>query len=337
MNPKRSKVGVIIVNWNSFDLLKRCMESLDLQTATITRIVIADNHSQARPAIPPVSARFPTEYLWLDHNTGFAQANNIAITKLADCEWVALVNPDAFPTPHWLEKLLAAAERHPDAGSFAGPTFMDGHPELLDGAGDAYHLTGLPWRTGHGQPREKMPCVEREIFSTCAAAALYRLSALQDVGTFDEDFFCYCEDVDLGFRLRLGGYPALFVPDAEAYHVGSATTGGKHSNTSIYYGHRNMVWVFVKNMPSPLFELLLVPHLLATLIVWLRFTLSGQGKIILRAKKDALKGIPSMWKKRRRIQAARKIPAKEIWKIIVKSPTSRKLLRYKNESKKISV
>jgi GT2 family glycosyltransferase len=112
---------------------------------------------------------------------------------------------------------------------------------VLDGVGDAYHISGLVWRMGHGEPVASFSEQVREVFSPCAAAALYRRSVLLEVGGFDEDFFCYVEDVDLGFRLRLAGHKALSVPDAVVYHVGSATTGGQHSDFAVYHGHRNLV------------------------------------------------------------------------------------------------
>jgi hypothetical protein len=102
------------------------------------------------------------------------------------------------------------------------------------------------------------------------------------------------------------------------YHTGSASTGGKRSSLSVYYGHRNLVWCFVKNMPSPLFWLLLPLHLLMNIlsIPWL--VLRGQGLVVLRAKWDAIKGVPGMWRKRHEIQASRRISAAEVWRLLDK-------------------
>lgn len=147
---------------------------------------------------------------------------------------------------------------------------------------------------GHSAPVASCtePC--REVFSPCAAAALYRRSALRAVGGFDEDYFCYVEDVDLGFRLRLAGHKALYVPDAVVHHVGSGTTGGQHSDFAVYHGHRNLVWTFVKNMPGMLFWLLLLLHVMINLATILWFAVKGRGGVILRAKRDALLGLPRM-------------------------------------------
>ena len=145
-----------------------------------------------------------------------------------------------------------------------------------------------------------------EIFAPCAAAALYRRSTFLEVGGFDQDYFCYFEDIDLGFRLRLLGYHCRYVPDAVVLHVGSAVTG-RRSSFSLYHGHRNLVWTYCKNMPALLFWIYLPQHLLLNLgtVAW--FALRGQGIILLRAKWDALRGLPRCWRQRRVIQASRRI------------------------------
>ena len=148
---------------------------------------------------------------------------------------------------------------------------------------------------------------------------MYRLDVVKANEGFDEDFFCYVEDIDLAFRLRLKGYACLLVPDAVVSHMGAATSGSKTSTFAIYYGHRNMVWAFVKNMPGVLFWLLLPLHLLINLLSIAWFSYRGYAAIILKAKRDALLGLPMMWKKRKIIQSGRKISVFSIWKILNKS------------------
>ncbi|MHB0983803.1 MAG: glycosyltransferase family 2 protein, partial [Thiobacillus sp.] len=119
--------------------------------------------------------------------------------------------------------------------------------------------------------------------------------------------------------LRLAGYRAMYVPDAVVHHVGSATTGGQHSDFSVYHGHRNLVCTFVKDMPGILFWLILPLHLLLNLASIMLFALRGKGRVILRAKWDALLGLPKMWRKRQEIQSCRMAPLNAIWRVLDKS------------------
>ena len=312
-------VSVVIVNWNSGAMLLRCLEHLSAQTRQPEVVWVVDNASSDGSA-DCVSAFKNCRLLESGANLGFAAGNNLAF-RVCATEFVVLLNPDAFPEPGWLAALLAAAETNPDCASFGSRQLVAERPEYLDGAGDVYHASGLVWRARHGrlqQPKDLQPC---EIFSPCAAAALYRRSILTEVGEFDEDHFCYLEDVDLGFRLRMAGYRSLYVPQAVVHHVGSATSGGQHSDFALYHGHRNLVWTYVKNMPGALFWLCLPLHILLNIIVLLVFSTRGRGLVMFRAKRDALLGLPKMWAKRRTIQKNRRASVSSIWKVLDKGLT----------------
>ena len=310
-------VSIIVVNWNAGELLTRCLQALARQTLQPRQIYVVDNAS-----CDGSCDRIPTDFpdvtlIRLDQNIGFAAANNLAVRRADDCEWIALLNPDAFPEPKWLEALMDAAARHPEYSFFGSRMLMADSPDLLDGVGDVYHVSGLHWREGHGQRARRNYLHEREIFAPCAAAALYSRDVFLEAGGFDEDYFCYAEDIDLGFRLRLLGYRCLYVPDAVVHHKGSASTGTR-SDFSTYHGHRNLVWTYVKNMPGPLFWLYLPLHMAvnAVSIVW--FSVKGRWRVILKAKWDAIKGLRVMWRKRKEIQARRVVSAWEIRKMMEK-------------------
>ena len=311
-------VSVIIVNWNGERFLDRCLSALLAQTVAPHEIILVDNASS--DASLDIVRRFPSlRLLAQNENLGFARGNNLAIkAAAAESEWIALLNPDAFPEPRWLEALLSAARDNPAFDVFGGKLVNAADPAVLDGVADAYHMSGLVWRMGHGVPVSSLSEQAFEVFSSCAAAALYRRSALLEVGGFDEDFFCYVEDVDLGFRLRLAGHRCHYVPSSVVHHVGSGTTGGQHSEFAVYYGHRNLVWTYVKDMPGVLFWSFLPLHLAMNLIALVVFTLRGQGRVVLRAKRDAIKGLPKMWRKRQLIQSTRIATVREIWRLMDK-------------------
>lgn len=305
------RVAVVVVNWNGGALLARCLAALAAQHRRADRVLVIDNASTDASAEGLERVYPGVEVLRQPRNLGYAAANNAGARVAADCDWLALVNPDAFPEPGWLAALLAAAARHPDVAALGSRLLQAAHPERLDGVGDAYHLSGLVWREGRGRRAAGAYLEERDIFSPCAAAALYRRDLFVALGGFDEDYFCCVEDVDLGFRLRLAGHRCRYVPDAVAHHQGGALTGVR-SDFAVYHGHRNLEWTFVKNVPGGWFWVLLPLHLAASLAACAAFACLGQGHVAWRAKRDAWRARRIAWRKRTAIQAQRTAHAPDV-------------------------
>ncbi len=309
---------VVIVNYNGGRYLDRCLQALAAQTLRPRQTVLVDNAS-TDGSTDRAERTFP----WLrvircPENRGFAAANNLAVARGEPTEWLALLNPDAFPAPDWLAALRQTARDYPRYDVFGSRLLDAADPDRLDGAGDCYHASGLAWRRGHGGSAAEQGLRVEEIFAPCAAAALYRWRAFVEAGGFDETFFCYMEDVDLGFRLRLLGYRCLYAPAAVVHHVGSGTTGIR-SEFATYHGHRNLVWTYFKNMPDPWFWLYLPAHLALNLlgIAWLGWR--GQGRVALRAKADALRELPRVWRQRQGIQERRRVDGRELRRVMTRS------------------
>lgn len=299
------QIAVVIVNFNSGDLLGRCVTHLENQSRPADRILVVDNHSTDN-SLDTLATRPAVETVRLKENRGFAAANNIACRELADTDYIITLNPDAFAEPGFIEALQNAAERHPDCASFAARMLRcDGR---IDGAGDTYHISGLVWRAGHGQWDQAADCEAREVFAACAGAAMYRTSEILDAGGFDESFFCYVEDVDLGYRLQLAGRHCLYVPGATVVHIGSAITG-QYGDFATYHGHRNLVWTFAKNTPLALFPIMLLPHLLMTLVMAVVCAARGELGAYARAKRDAVAGLGHVLHERKAVQSGRKLGA----------------------------
>lgn len=322
-------VSIVIVCWNSSKYLPRCLESLSLQTFQEFEVIIVDNGS-ADGSTEGLEKKYPRLRLRVERlpsNLGFAAANNVG-ARAAQGTWLVLLNADAFPEPTWLEEMIRASREHPEMASFSSRQIRAANPELLDGAGDAYHVSGLAWRIGLGYPSAEYGLMSAEIFSACAAAAMYLRQAFLDVDGFDEDFFSYFEDVDLGFRLQLRGYRCLFVSGAVVHHVGSATFG-ERSDFAFYHSHRNLVWTFVKNMPSILLWFHLPEHFLANLIYLLYYSLRGRGNVLLRAKRDAILGLPMALRKRKAIQVRRQVSFRALTRCMERGLLQPYLLGYK--------
>jgi len=303
-------VAAVIVNFNGGSYLLSCIRSLSAQTYPLTKIFVVDNAS-TDPSLATIKQELHCEIVQLGQNTGFAAASNHAAALAENCEWLVMLNPDAVLEPDWLEKMLEAVGKQPDCALFASRLLQHDERELLDGAGDAFHVSGAHWRRGHGKVAEGQYVAAEEVFSPCAAAALYHREVFLEADGFDETFFCYGEDVDLAFRLRMMGHHCMYVPEAVAHHVGSACTC-RRSDFAIYHGHRNLVWVYFKNMPAPLLFLYLPQHLFWNLasIVW--FTILGQGRVIIRAKWDAIKALPRVLRERRTVQARRMVSLRKL-------------------------
>ena len=297
-----ASVAVVIVTWNAAALIDGVLAALEHQTLTPVRVLVVDNGSADTRHLEEVVAAHPScELFLLDDNLGFAAANNRGIALCGAVQFVALLNPDAYPEPEWLAELVGAARRYPGAASFASRMLNHQDPSRLDGAGDMLSLAGKPNRRGHGLPATGRFLDGAEVFAPCAAAALYRRGPLDACGGFDEKYFCYVEDMDLGFRLRLAGWGCRYVPTAVVRHIGSAVTG-RRSAFTVYHGQRNMIFNYVKNMPSLLFWGLLPLHILINLGYLAAAMAVGRGDPVWRAKRDALRQFPVVWRERVRVQ-----------------------------------
>lgn len=306
-------VSVIVVNWNGKPLLSACLEGLRRQRYRSFATTVVDNGS-ADGSVDLIRSDFPeVSVIALPINSGFAAANNVAI-KAADTAYVALLNNDAVPDPLWLEKLIEAMERHPEAGMAASKMVWQGEPNIIDRAGDGYTTAGAALLKGRGEPAERHD-QPAWVFGACAGAALYRTDMLRDIGLFDEEFFILYEDVDLSFRAQLKGYRCRYAPEAVVHHKGSGSIG-HDSPLSVYFGHRNLEWVYIKNMPARLILRSAVSHIVYDLAAFSYFLLRGRGIDFLKAKRDALGGLGRALKKRRQIQRGKSVEESYIWGLL---------------------
>jgi len=306
MSENQDKVAVVIVNYNGGKLIHNCLAALANQTVHPDQIIVVDNNS-SDGSNAQIRTLFPsTKLIQLSDNVGFAAANNRAFQELKKFKWVALLNPDTVPDNAWLEQLLNTTRDCPHSDVFASRLVDIGDETRIDGAGDIYHVSGLSWRRHHGLSINQTNLHDDPVFSPCAAAALFKLESVIAIGGFDESYFCYNEDVDLVFRMRLTGAQCTYVKTSVVAHVGSGLTG-KDSDFSVYHGHRNLVWTYFKNMPGWLVIWYLPQHLLLNLVTLIYYTSLGRGPVIWKSKWHAIRGLPEMLKKRKKIQKERTI------------------------------
>jgi N-acetylglucosaminyl-diphospho-decaprenol L-rhamnosyltransferase len=312
-----ARISILIVGYKSGAHLPRLFDCLDAQTCQDFEAILIDNASPKGEGIDAATCARATKFVQNLTNVGFAVANNQA-AKLASGTWLITLNPDAFPAHDWLEKLLDASKLYPQVTAFGSTQLLDEDPRLLDGAGDVYHAAGIPFRGGYLRPVPEN-LSDGEAFTPCAAAAMWRADVFASLGGFEESYFCYCEDVDLGFRHRLAGGRALQISDARVRHMGAASSG-RLSDFAVYHGTRNRLWTFMRCMPGPLLALLMLPHIGATLVLWLHTAWRGAGAAYGRGVRDGIASLPLVWQQRRSIQSARKVKLSALLRQFAWSP-----------------
>lgn len=324
---EHDSIAVVIINYNGGDYIEACLHSLQNQSVCADQIIVVDNASTDDSA-SLLTQRFPDiQVEFLAENLGFAGGNNHAFSLITHCKWVALLNPDTVVSSTWIAQLKQAVSTHPSTAVFSCRLEDLHFPEKLDGTGDQYHVSGLAWRRDHGASTSISRPVRESVFAPCAAAALYRLQAVNAAGGFDDAYFCYNEDTDLVFRMRLMGHHCLHLDDIVVKHAGSGISG-KQSDFSIYHGHRNLVWTYFKNMPTALLWLYLPQHLLLNIVAILYFGFKGRLGVIVKAKWHALIGLPKVLQMRRAIQQKRTVSHAELTKTMIRNPIAAYFNRY---------
>jgi GT2 family glycosyltransferase len=314
-------ITVVVVAYESGPTLDRCLAGLRAQTFADFETLIIDNASTDGAPQAAAAADPSIRLLEPGANLGFAAGNNLAARE-ARGRWMVLLNPDAYPQADWLEALVKGAGRHPGVRCFTSLQMVADEPGLMDGAGDVMTSAGIPFRGGY---RRRLPpnLLEGEVFSACGAATMIDRALFLELGGFDERFFCYCEDVDLGYRLRLAGEATLLIPDARVEHVGSASTGVR-SNFAIFHGSRNRIWTFLKNTPPLLLWLTMPLHVAVTAGLFLLHMRRGDAAPVARGVRAALarQALDPILASRRELQAARKASSWDILRVMAIDPVA---------------
>jgi len=311
-------VSLVVVVYESGPTLAECLAAVAAQTWRDYEVLLVDNASSDRTAQTAAKADPAIRLIENTENLGFAAAVNQG-ARAARGRWLALLNPDAYADPDWLARLMAAAGANPDVHCFTSRQLMAEDPTKLDGLGDVMALAGYPFRGGytHADPG---PLAPGWVFSACGGAMMIARDLFLRIGGFDERLFCYCEDVDLGYRLRLIGEPTLLVPDAVVRHVGSASTGGRRSDFAVFHGTRNRFWVFVKDTPAALFWLTLPLHILATIVLFVRHATRGEVATPIKGLVSGIKNMRIALEARREAQATRTASSWDIARAMTWNP-----------------
>jgi len=322
------QVTVAVPTFAADTKLADCIRSLWQQTRRDFDVVIIDNSGKrlARETVALAHWGSPSDCPGLHvientYNRGFGAAVNQAY-RSSQSPFLATLNDDAVADPHWIEEMLAVMESRPDVGMCASQVRLAGR-DALDSAGMLICADGSSKQRGH----LVSPSVyfrSEETLLPSGSAAVYRRAVLDEIGGFDENFFLYCEDTDLGLRARWAGWKCWYAPQAVAHHHYSHTAG-RATPLKAYYVERNRLFLLVKNFPF--WNLVLAPPVSIARYGWHALLLArGRGAaakfredgnsglrmivMVIRAHWSLLRNWTRLWRQRRAIaRTARITPA----------------------------
>jgi len=318
----------VIVNWNGKHLLGECLESLQRQTFQNFETILVDNGSSDGSAEYVREQFREVKLVALPVNKGFAGGNNAGI-RIAAGSYIALLNNDTKTDPAWLEHLIKEAESNRAAGMIACKILSYADPEVIDNVGLLIYPDGLARGKGRLERDQGQYDQKGEALFPSGCAGLYRKKMLDETGLFDEEFFAYADDVDLGLRGRLAGWGCVYVPSAKVYHKYSSSSSS-YSSQKAFLVERNRLWVLLKYYPI---ELILASVYFTVKRLLLQFygALSGKGAsgkftaensmihaitILLKAWCSALLAVPHVLRQRWAFAGKRRIGRREFYRLI---------------------
>jgi GT2 family glycosyltransferase len=292
-----ARVTVAIPTLVADEALDDCIAALDQQTFRDFAVILIDNSGQGltrrfahRQGAPPPGP-FPLLIIENPRNVGFGSAINQAIAA-SQSDYVATLNDDCVPSPDWLAELVAVIEREYEIGMCASQVRMAGpDAAVLDSAGMVISRDAASKQRGFLQSPANFS-KDEEVLCPSASAALYRREMLEDVGGFDESYFLYCEDTDLGLRARWAGWQARYAAKAVVTHRYSHSAG-RVSSLKAYLVERNRLVTAVKNLPTR--DLWLLPFAGLIRYCWhVAGLLSGRGATAQYHKQEG-GGLRLLW------------------------------------------
>jgi GT2 family glycosyltransferase len=312
-------VSVVIPCLGRPDLTRRCLDCLSRQSLPASNfdIVLVENGGlpslDPGDLLPSNASRFTLE---TNYGTAGAFNRGIAATR---SRYVLLLNNDVELNPNFLQTLVSVLERDPRCAFASGKLLSAADHTRLDGAGDALLQGGGAYRLGHGDADTGQFERESPILAACGAAVLFRRSALEEIGGFDESFFAYLDDLDACLRAHRAGYVGLYVPGAIGYHIGSATLGDPFHPRIAGLLTRNQLSLVLKNYPRGVL-LHLFPRILVFQCLWLALAV-GKGAFSpwLRGAFAALRATPETWRKRRAVARTSRIGAERFQDLLRQS------------------
>lgn len=319
-------LSVIIPNWNGKHFLSECVDSIKEQTFRDFETILIDNGSKDGSA--EFAEKRYGDFIRIirnKENLGFTGGNNVGI-RAARGEYIVLLNNDTWAAPTWLEELVKVTHLDHPIGMWASKVYSYYRRNQIEATGELIYWDGLSRSRGQFEQEQGQYEEIEEIFFPPGCGAMYRKAVFDEIGLFDEDFFAYADDAEIGIRARLAGWKCVYVPKAILYHKNSGSTE-QYSPFKAFYVERNRFWITVKYFPFPLL-------LLSFFFTFQRFAFQAYGAlthqgaagkftkkyspfeligILLKAYGSGFRYSPRMWGKRRKLRPLRKVTYEEIF------------------------
>lgn len=320
-------VSVVVLNWNGREVVERCLQSLQGQTYQPLEIIVVDNAS-ADDSADLVRERFSNVKMIVnERNLGFGGGNNVGI-RASQGRYIMMLNNDTRLDPACIEELKRSLEKDQRYGACASKILLEYEDNLIDAAGIVICPDGLSIGRGRLEKGDQYD-EETDVFFASDCACLYRREMLEDIGLYDEDFFAYADETDMGWRAQLAGWKCIYNPKAVVYHFHSASSGA-YSPFKAFLVERNRIWVAVKNFPCSLF-------IFGQFYTFWRYLLQAYGafvgkgaagrftsdfskaeliKVLIKVYLSLWRQLPLMLRKRRAIQKKKRISNREVYQLI---------------------
>jgi len=319
-------ISVIIPNWNGKHFLAECIDSLKEQTFRDFETILVDNGS-TDGSVEFAEKRYGDFIRIIQNkkNLGFTGGNNVGI-KAAKGRYIVLLNNDTWAAPTWLEELVKTTYLDRPIGMWASKVYSYYKRNQIEAVGELIYWDGLSRSRGQYEQEQGQYEEMGEIFFPPGCGGMYRKVVFEEIGLFDEDFFAYGDDAEIGIRARLAGWKCVYVPKAVLYHKNSGSTG-QYSPFKAFYVERNRFWITLKYFPSPLL-------FLSIFFTFYRFVLQAYGAlthqgaagkftkiysplklivILLKAYALGIFCLPHMWEKRKRLKVLKRVSYGEIF------------------------
>ena len=302
-------LSIIIINYKSEQFLETCLQHIHYEKPY--EIIMVDN-DQKKKYMQELQKKYSFKLIAPPKNIGFAKANNV---EKAKGKYILTLNADIFLTPKYISACISFLEKNPKVASVQGKLLSEKNKKVIDSTGNVLTKSRFAYNENHKIKDKEIP--SHEIFGVCAAAAIYRKKALEDIKInneyFDNDFFAYLEDVDLDWRLRKKGWKSFVETSAVAFHIRETTTNHKYR---LQQAIRNRYFMVLKNDSTR--------SMIGTLMLYTPLLFCIPNRL------NNLKLIPKMLEKRKIIRYTQSVPDKKIvgWMVPTPKGAVSKLVRY---------